>query len=647
MNVLESVSPRRLLLILVTFLTVWPAGALAQDIPSAQTVVGEEDGSRFARLRYLEGQVTVEGLAGMRAGEQLELNVPILAGDRIFTGEGRAEIQFPDGSFLRLDQHTEIDVVVIADLANQWENRTVLRLASGSAILLVENIASEDDVFRVDTPTASVFILTRGTFRVDASTDGERTTMSSYNGVAEVVAEEASVLVRSGERTNVIGQHSPNQPWSFNYFRQDEFDRWNRARQGAYVRPYDNLPTQDVPREVRPYVTELAYYGDWIDDPDYGWVWRPDDIDREWTPYLVGRWYQAPAGLTWVSYEPWGWAPYHYGRWEVSLSVGWVWIPGRVYSGGWVQWAYTPTYVGWCPTNYYNYPAVVVTSLHFGHHYYPHRSWVFVDKHHIHHKHLQKVAVPALHTEKIRGKSVLVAPRIRRASGHLSADSGRIPRAGADDRGDRVSFRTLEGKGRVHSARETPRDGRAVRSDPSVRRIDMRGTLARRTRASGKPASGTLSSDVPRVEPRNRADSGRIQRSQEPPSVQRPSPARTEPQAKSSPTRRPFARVIRPEEQNRANTATHGGSRPRVIRPQDRAKLMHYILRQRNGRTGTSQPSSGKPQQKSGSVQPQGPKRPASQGKVSRPSSSRGKSSAPRSSSRSGSKSSKSKKKNR
>ncbi|MEE9126517.1 MAG: DUF6600 domain-containing protein, partial [Planctomycetota bacterium] len=591
-------------------------------------------------------QVTMEGLAGMRAGEQLELNVPILAGDRIFTGEGRAEIQFPDGSFLRLDQHTEIDVVVIADLANQWENRTVLRLASGSAILLVENIASEDDVFRVDTPTASVFILTRGIFRVDASTDGERTTMSSYNGVAEVVAEEASVLVRSGERTNVIGRHSPNQPWSFNYFRQDEFDRWNRARQGAYVRPYDNLPTQDVPREVRPYVSELAYYGDWIDDPDYGWVWRPDDIDQEWTPYLVGRWYQAPAGLTWVSYEPWGWAPYHYGRWEVSLSVGWVWIPGRVYSGGWVQWAFTPTYVGWCATNYFNFP-VVVASHHFGHHYYPHRSWVFVEKHRIHHKHVHKVAVAAVRTEEVRTKSLVAAPHSRRASGDLSTDSGRITKAGANTHGDRVSFRTLEGKGQARNAREKPRDGRAVRSDPSVRRIDMRGTPARRTRPSGAPASGKLSSDVPRWDPRSRADSGRVQRRQEPPSVQRRSPARKDPQAKPSPPRRPTMRVIRPEEQTRAKTDTPGGSKHRALRAEDRAKLMQHILRRRNSRTGTSKPSGGKPQQQGGSVQPQGPKRPAPQGKVSRPSSSKGKSSAAKSRSRSGSKSSKGKKKNR
>jgi hypothetical protein len=39
-----------------------------------------------------------------------------------------------------------------------------------------------------------------------------------------------------------------------------------------------------------------------------------------WEPYW---------GWTWVSYEPWGWAPHHYGRWFVSEGV-WVWWPGPI-----------------------------------------------------------------------------------------------------------------------------------------------------------------------------------------------------------------------------------------------------------------------------------------------------------------------------
>jgi len=41
------------------------------------------------------------------------------------------------------------------------------------------------------------------------------------------------------------------------------------------------------------------------------------------------------------------------------VSAGWVWFPGGVYSGAWVSWSVTPTYIGWCPLDYYNRPAYV------------------------------------------------------------------------------------------------------------------------------------------------------------------------------------------------------------------------------------------------------------------------------------------------
>jgi len=160
----------------------------------------------------------------------------------------------------------------------------------------------------------------------------------------------------------------------------------------------------------------------------------------------------------------------------------------------------------------------------------------------------------------------------------------------------------------------------------------MRDPPARRTRPSGVAAPGTLRSTVPRTEPRHKTDPGRIQRSQGTPSTQRPVPVR-----------RPLSRVVRPEEQHGTQAGAKGNSKPRVIRVEDRAKLMQYILRQRSGRTRTVQPSGGRPQQNGRAVQTQGPKRPTSQGKVSRPSSSRGKSAAHKSRSRSGSKSSKKK----
>jgi hypothetical protein len=53
--------------------------------------------------------------------------------------------------------------------------------------------------------------------------------------------------------------------------------------------------------------------------------------------------------MTWVSYEPWGEIPHHYGRWVHVDHVGWGWVPGYTYSPAWVTWAVVDGCVGWAP----------------------------------------------------------------------------------------------------------------------------------------------------------------------------------------------------------------------------------------------------------------------------------------------------------
>src|SRR5207253_5554393 len=60
------------------------------------------------------------------------------------------------------------------------------------------------------------------------------------------------------------------------------------------------------------------------------------------------------GALTWVSYEPWGWVPYHYGRWALDPGYGWVWLPGTGYAPAWVYWMYGPSSIGWAPMGYYD-----------------------------------------------------------------------------------------------------------------------------------------------------------------------------------------------------------------------------------------------------------------------------------------------------
>jgi hypothetical protein len=94
----------------------------------------------------------------------------------------------------------------------------------------------------------------------------------------------------------------------------------------------------------------LAAYGTWVEDPDYGRVWRPRGTGPEWGPYRYGRWvYTSEYGWVWVSEEPWGWVVYHYGHWVWSSRYGWVWVAGDAWGPAWVEWCYGDGYVGWAP----------------------------------------------------------------------------------------------------------------------------------------------------------------------------------------------------------------------------------------------------------------------------------------------------------
>jgi len=93
--------------------------------------------------------------------------------------------------------------------------------------------------------------------------------------------------------------------------------------------------------------------GNWLDVGDYGYCWQPDVAvnDPEWRPYSDGYWAYTDVGWTWVSYEDFGWATYHYGRWAKFADYGWLWVPGSDLEWGpaWVSWRTGGNYIGWAP----------------------------------------------------------------------------------------------------------------------------------------------------------------------------------------------------------------------------------------------------------------------------------------------------------
>jgi len=101
---------------------------------------------------------------------------------------------------------------------------------------------------------------------------------------------------------------------------------------------------------LQSFYDELSPYGVWINDPQYGYVWRPDVDQDDFRPYYSnGRWVMTEYGNTWVSNYDWGWAPFHYGRWVYNRYNQWVWIPDTVWGPAWVSWRSGNGYYGWAP----------------------------------------------------------------------------------------------------------------------------------------------------------------------------------------------------------------------------------------------------------------------------------------------------------
>lgn len=105
----------------------------------------------------------------------------------------------------------------------------------------------------------------------------------------------------------------------------------------------------------------LQPYGQWVQDPDYGRVWRPDPsvVGENFTPYeTAGSWVNTDYGATFSSDWDWGWLPFHYGQWEWFDGGYWGWCPDYVWGPGWVDWRYGGGYIGWRPQHSHRGPVI-------------------------------------------------------------------------------------------------------------------------------------------------------------------------------------------------------------------------------------------------------------------------------------------------
>lgn len=270
--------------------------------------------SRVARVSVLDGNVSLQP-ASVQQFNQAEINYPMTTGDRIYADMGAvAEIQTGQIA-VRLGQQTDLTVTAMTDTLAQFG------LAEGAVHLRTYNIYQGEAV-EMDTPSAAVSVLQAGDVRVDVDPSSGSTTVGVYSGQVQVDGNGVQQVLEPGEwlQVNQGGALAvgPAQP--------DGLDRFSAERDSVY----QNAMASEA-QYVNPGVIgaeDLSGYGSWGQDDEGEPVWFPAGVAVGWQPYLDGQWtWVAPWGWTWVEAEPWGFAPFHYGRWG-QFAGRWGWMPG-------------------------------------------------------------------------------------------------------------------------------------------------------------------------------------------------------------------------------------------------------------------------------------------------------------------------------
>jgi hypothetical protein len=273
--------------------------------------------SRVARLNYVQGSVSFRP-GGVEEWAPATVNYPLTIGGDLWVDQGaRAELHI-GSTAIRLTPQTSFSFLNLDD-------RTVqIRLSQGSLLVRLQRIAG-GEIFEVATPNGAVTLARPGNYRVDVDSDRVTTTVTVRRGEGEIMSAGAVLPVRSGEAVFLVGGDAPTYD-----FRDpappDEWEAWGSARDARE----DRAPAlRYVSREVTGY-EDLDAHGTWREDATYGPVWTPTTVAAGWAPYRHGHWaWVDPWGWTWIDDAPWGFAPFHYGRWAF-VAGGWGWVPGRI-----------------------------------------------------------------------------------------------------------------------------------------------------------------------------------------------------------------------------------------------------------------------------------------------------------------------------
>jgi hypothetical protein len=279
---------------------------------------GADSQARIVRLSDVHGAVQINKNTGL-GFETAFANLPITQGTQLRTRDnGRAEIEFEDGSTLRVTPNTTVEFSTMG-LTDAGKRVSTVDLVEGRAY--VNWLGKSGDEFTLKFADEKMALSQAAHFRVVSSSSQAQ--IVTFKNDLEVVGPEGAVKVPKKEMVT-FDLNDNSKSTVAKSFQQDSYDEWDRQSVDYHDQYAKNNATA-----MGYGSSDLSYYGAYSNVPGYGSLWQPFFTGAGWNPYMDGAWSWYPGmGYMWASAYPWGWMPYYYGNWAFVPGFGWGWQPG-------------------------------------------------------------------------------------------------------------------------------------------------------------------------------------------------------------------------------------------------------------------------------------------------------------------------------
>jgi hypothetical protein len=267
MRYTESFASLLVLLGVVSFVVPIPTNAAETSSP------------QIVRVSYVQGEVKLS--TGIKGSPDLGknwiaagVNFPIEEGVTLATEDGKAEVEFENGSVAYLAEHSVLQFDGLT--SDSQGTSTKVKLLTGRATFAIESIGH--DQFTLKTTVASFHLNEPRTLRVESALNGAMVRMvegsfTLYEGVAG-----KSFTVGPGDAFQCVGEELSPLKGMQDDPEQQAWDQWVSEERTARKADIDEGLKQSGLAAPIPGLVDLVRSGTFTDCPPYGKCWEPMEV---------------------------------------------------------------------------------------------------------------------------------------------------------------------------------------------------------------------------------------------------------------------------------------------------------------------------------------------------------------------------------